>query len=128
MLVHDEGLTTDSTFEDAVTSVKRSRAELGRDLDLALVHWPVPGKHVDMYRALVHCKEELKIVKELVCRTTRKRLRGARKVWTGQGLPTSSEPDRGESFLYRKECVDYFQEKHIVCKPSSRCKGGRIAE
>ena len=57
--------TTDSTFEDAVASVKRSRAELGRDLDLALVHWPVPGKHVDMYRALVHCKEELKIVKRI---------------------------------------------------------------
>ena len=108
--------TTDSTFEDAVASVKRSRAELGRDLDLALVHWPVPGKHVDMYRALVHCKEELKIVKRI-------------------GLSNYTEDDYEElersglvkvcrpvvnqievsPFLYRKECVDYFQEKHIVC-------------
>ena len=107
--------TTDSTFEDAVASVKRSRMELGRDLDLALVHWPVPGKHVDMYRALVHCKEELKIVKRI-------------------GLSNYTEADYEElersglvkvcrpvvnqievsPFLYRKECVDYFQEKHIV--------------
>ena len=107
--------TTDSTFEDAVASVKRSRSELGRDLDLALVHWPVPGKHVDMYRALVHCKEELKIVKRI-------------------GLSNYTEDDYEElersglvkvcrpvvnqievsPFLYRKECVDYFQEKHIV--------------
>jgi diketogulonate reductase-like aldo/keto reductase len=107
--------TTDSTFEDAVASVKRSRAELGRDLDLALVHWPVPGKHVDMYRALVHCKEELKIVKRIgLSNYTEADYEELEK----SGLVKVCRPVVNQievsPFLYRKECVDYFQEKHIV--------------
>ena len=27
------------------------------------MHWPVPGHHLEQYRALVHCRDELKIVK-----------------------------------------------------------------
>ena len=57
--------TTDRTFDDAVASVRRSRAEIGRTIDLALVHWPVPGHHLEMYRALVHCRDELKIVRRV---------------------------------------------------------------
>ena len=107
--------TTDSTFEDCVASVKRSRAELGRDLDLALVHWPVPGKHVDMYRALVHCKEELKIVKRIgLSNYTQEDYEELEK----SGLVKVCRPVVNQievsPFLYRKECVDYFQEKHIV--------------
>ncbi|CAH0365974.1 unnamed protein product [Pelagomonas calceolata] len=107
--------TTDSTFEDAVASVKRSRSELGRDLDLALVHWPVPGKHVDMYRALVHCKEELKIVKRIgLSNYTEDDYEELEK----SGLVKVCRPVVNQievsPFLYRKECVDYFQEKHIV--------------
>jgi diketogulonate reductase-like aldo/keto reductase len=107
--------TTDSTFEDAIQSVKRSRAELGRDLDLALVHWPVPGKHVDMYRALVHCKEELKIVKRIgLSNYTEADYEELEK----SGLVKVCRPVVNQievsPFLYRKECVDYFQEKHIV--------------
>ena len=107
--------TTDSTFEDCVASVKRSRAELGRDLDLALVHWPVPGKHVDMYRALVHCKEELKIVKRIgLSNYTQEDYEELER----SGLVKVCRPVVNQievsPFLYRKECVDYFQEKHIV--------------
>ena len=107
--------TTDSTFEDCVASVKRSRAEIGRDLDLALVHWPVPGKHVDMYRALVHCKEELKIVKRIgLSNYTEADYEELEK----SGLVKVCRPVVNQievsPFLYRKECVDYFQEKHIV--------------
>ena len=107
--------TTDSTFEDTVASVKRSRSELGRDLDLALVHWPVPGKHVDMYRALVHCKEELKIVKRIgLSNYTQEDYEELEK----SGLVKVCRPVVNQievsPFLYRKECVDYFQEKHIV--------------
>ena len=81
--------TTDSTFEDA--------------------------KHVDMYRALVHCKEELKIVKRIgLSNYTEADYEELEK----SGLVKVCRPVVNQievsPFLYRKECVDYFQEKHIV--------------
>jgi diketogulonate reductase-like aldo/keto reductase len=45
--------TTEKTHDDVVSSIERSVKELGgHPLDLALVHWPLPGHHVDMYRGL----------------------------------------------------------------------------
>ena len=75
--------TTDSTFEDCVASVKRFRmAELGVIWTSPWCTGFVPGKHVDMYRALVHCKEELQdSQKNWSVELHRSRLRGARKVW-----------------------------------------------
>ena len=52
--------TTDRTYEDALSSVRRSHRELGGKypIDLAFVHWPVPGHHTEQYRALVTAHQE----------------------------------------------------------------------
>jgi len=107
--------TTDSSFDDAVASVKRSRAELGRDLDLALVHWPVPDKHVEIYRALVHCKEELKIVKRVgLSNYTQEDYEELERSGLTKRCPPVVNQLEVSPLLYRKACVDYFQEKHVV--------------
>ncbi|MDP3894169.1 aldo/keto reductase [Nocardioides sp.] len=48
-------------FDDAVSSVHGSLERLGLEqLDLALIHWPNPGRgqYVDAWRALVHLREQ----------------------------------------------------------------------
>ena len=70
---------------------------------------------MDMYRALVHCKEELKIVKRIgLSNYTEADYEELEK----SGLVKVCRPVVNQievsPFLYRKECVDYFQEKHIV--------------
>jgi len=51
--------------EAVISQVKKSIADLQcSHLDLVNVHWPVPNKHVEAYRALEHCVE-LGLVKSI---------------------------------------------------------------
>ncbi|KAH8048753.1 oxidoreductase [Aureococcus anophagefferens] len=111
--------TTDKTFDDAVRSVQRSAKELGRPLDLApvgaLVHWPVPGHHLEQYRALVHCRDELKIVKRCgLSNYTPEDYEELMASGVATGAPPCVNQIEVSPFLYRKECVDYFQSKGLV--------------
>ena len=107
--------TTDKTFEDAVASMRRSFAEIGRPIDLALVHWPVPGAHVEQYRALVHCRDELKIVKRVgLSNYTPEDYEELAASGAMVGAPPCVNQIEVSPFLYRKECVDYFQSKGLV--------------
>ena len=107
--------TTDCRFEDAVNSIKRSHAEIGRTIDLALVHWPVPGAHVEMYKALVHCRDELGLVRRVgLSNYTPEDYEALLASGAVVGAPPVVNQIEVSPFLYRKEAVDYFQGKGIV--------------
>ena len=122
--------TTDKTFEDAVASMQRSFAEIGRPIDLALVHWPVPGAHVEQYRALVHCRDELKIVKRVgLSNYTPEDYEELAASGAMVGAPPCVNQIEVSPFLYRKDCVDFFQGKGLVVqafKPLQR--GAALAD
>lgn len=118
--------TTDRTFEQAVASVERSRREIGRTIDLALVHWPVPGRHLEQYRALVHCRDVLRIVERVgLSNYTPADYEELEASGVMVGAPPVANQIEVSPFLYRKDCVDYFQSRGIVVqafKPLQRGK------
>lgn len=56
--------TTIEKGEDAIRAqLEKTLSDLGTDyVDLYLIHWPVPGKHVDAYKVLEKLKSEGKII------------------------------------------------------------------
>ena len=50
--------TTIEKGDDAIRAqLEKTLSDLGADyVDLYLVHWPVPGKHVDAYKTLLNLK------------------------------------------------------------------------
>ncbi|ASA23837.1 aldo/keto reductase [Paenibacillus donghaensis] len=49
----------DQGYESTLQAFEVSRRKLGLDsLDLYLIHWPVPGKYRDSWKALVHLQKE----------------------------------------------------------------------
>lgn len=121
--------TTDKTFGDAVNSIKRSVAEIGRPLDLGLVHWPVPGHHLEQYRALVHCRDELKIVKRVgLSNYTPEDYEELVASGLMVGAPPCVNQIEVSPFLYRKDCVDYFQAKGIVVQAFKPLQRGAALE
>lgn len=56
--------TTIEKGEDAIREqLEKTLSDLGTDyVDLYLIHWPVPGKHVDAYKVLEKLKSEGKII------------------------------------------------------------------
>ena len=121
--------TTDKSFDDAVASVRRSVAEIGRPVDLALVHWPVPGHHVDQYRALVHCRDELKICKRVgLSNYTPADYEELERSGAMTGAPPCVNQIEVSPFLYRKDCVDYFQAKGLVVQAFKPLQRGKALE
>jgi diketogulonate reductase-like aldo/keto reductase len=113
------------------SSIDRSLAELQVEyLDLAYVHWPVPGKHVEAYETLESMVAEGKVraiglsnyriedFEELMAREE------------SSGTPKKVSPAVNQievnPFLYRKPTIEFFQNKGIpivAYKPLLRGKG-----
>jgi methylglyoxal/glyoxal reductase len=59
LFITTKAWNADQGYESTLRAYEESRKRLGLDyLDLYLVHWPVKGKYVDTWRALVHLYKE----------------------------------------------------------------------
>jgi methylglyoxal/glyoxal reductase len=106
--------TTDRTHDDAVRSIERSVRESGGPLDMALVHWPVPGAHVEIYRGLVTC------LKRGLCKRIglSNYMPSDYEELVASGLIDEAAPMLNQieisPKIYRKSVIDFFSEKGIV--------------
>lgn len=79
-------------------------------VDLFLVHWPVPGKHVEAFKALCECKQQGKIREVGVsnyCVEDLEELNAA-----GLGVPAMNQIEVNP-LLFRKTTLNYCKEQGI---------------
>jgi len=75
-------------------------------LDLYMVHWPVPGKHVEAYKAIVELQKEGLVKSVGVSNYTIEDL--AQLQAAGLPLPAVNQIEINP-FLYRKKTIEHFQ-------------------
>jgi len=103
---------------DAVKQqVEKSIADLQCDyIDLMVVHWPVPGKHVAAYNALRECKAAGKIREIGVsnyCIEDYEELRAAGAFGEGNKDKPRFNQIEVNPFLYRRKTVEFFQKEGV---------------
>ena len=109
---------------DAIASIEESHRALGRPIDLCLVHWPVPGLHVETYAAVQECVDRGLVKRAGLSNYTIEDY----EELMASGVVTSAPPVVNQievsPFLYRKETVDYFQAKGLVVQAFKPLKRG----
>lgn len=118
--------TTDLTDgAAALRSAGISIDELGLGaVDLVMVHWPVPGKHAECYKALEPLVEAGKTKALGVSNYSPSDYEELTKV---ASIPPQVNTFEVNPFLFRKSWIDYFQEKGVAVqayKPLQR--GGAV--
>ena len=93
--------------------LERTLSDLGTDyVDLYLIHWPVPGKHVAAYKTLEKLKAEGKIrnigVSNYAVEDYKELIEGG---VTDKPVVNQIEIN---PFLYRKNTIDYFRSEGVV--------------
>lgn len=93
--------------------LERTLSDLGTDyVDLYLIHWPVPGKHVDAYKTLERLKAEGKVrnigVSNYAVEDYKELIEGG---VTDRPVVNQIEIN---PFLYRKNTIDYFRGEGVV--------------
>lgn len=85
-------------------------------IDLVLIHWPVPGKHVEAYNALRECKREGKI-KEIgvsnYCIEDIEELKVAGCFGEGDADKPTLNQIEVNPLLFRKKTLEYFKQQGI---------------
>jgi len=117
---------TDKIFEgaDAVrTQIQQTLDDLGTDyLDLYLIHWPVPGKHVEAYQVLEELQAQGKLrsigVSNYVIEDIEELMQSAKVV------PAINQIEVNP-FLYRKKTISYCQSKGIVVQAYRALRDGK---
>eukprot|EP00415_Alexandrium_ostenfeldii_P004909 UN4909 len=105
--------TTDlGSAPDAVRSAEISIDELGLGpADLLMVHWPMPGKHVAAYVGL---EELVRSGKAKALGISNYSPNDYEELMSSATLPPQVNTFENNPMLYRKEWVDYFQDKGVV--------------
>lgn len=105
--------TTDlGSPEDAMRSAEISIDELGLGpVDLVMVHWPMPGKHVDAYLALERLVEEGKTKCLGISNYSPE---DYDTLMAQASVKPQVNTFENNPMLYRKEWVDYFQEQGVA--------------
>lgn len=97
---------------DAIRSAEISIDELGLGpVDLVMVHWPMPGKHVAAYVAL---EELVQSGKAKALGISNYSPEDYEELMKSASVPPQVNTFENNPMLYRKEWVDYFQAKGIV--------------
>ncbi|HRU11380.1 MAG TPA: aldo/keto reductase [Methanomassiliicoccales archaeon] len=103
---------TEQGYDRTLQACERSLARLGTDhLDLYLVHWPVPGKRLETYRALERLYEEGRVRAIGVSNFTVRHLEelyGACQV-----MPAVNQVEMSP-FLYQKELLEHCRGRNLL--------------
>jgi len=103
---------TEQGYDRTLQACERSLARLGTDhLDLYLVHWPVPGKRLETYRALERLYEEGRVRAIGVSNFTVRHLEelyGACQV-----MPAVNQVEMSP-FLYQKELLEHCRGRNVL--------------
>ena len=120
-----------TTIEQGPTAIEtqliQTLTDLGTDyVDLYLIHWPVPGKHVEAYKTLEKLKEEGKI----------RGIGVSNYAWEDyvelkengiQELPLVNQIEINP-FLYRKNTISKFAEDGVVLQSYRSLRDGKAFE
>ena len=115
---------TEQGFEETLNAFDRTLQRLGMDhLDLYLVHWPVPGKRLETYRALERLYEEGRVRAIGVSNFTVRHLEelyGACQV-----MPAVNQVEMSP-FLYQRELLEHCRGRNVLVTAFSPLARGRV--
>ena len=117
--------TTIEKGDDAIRAqLEKTLSDLGTDyVDLYLVHWPVPGKHVDAYKTLLNLKKEGKIRNIGVSNYAVEDYKDLLSAGvTGDDRPAVNQIEINP-FIYRKNTIDYFKSEGVVLQSYRSLRG-----
>ncbi len=117
----------DQGFESALRAFEKSRAALGLDVvDLYLVHWPVPQKRLDSWRALTRLLRDGKCRSVGVSNFT---VRHLKELLSQSDVIPAVDQVEFSPFLFQLELLEFCREKGIQLEaysPLSRAR--RLAD
>jgi len=110
--------------EDAVRQqFERTVSDLGCEyLDLYLVHWPVPGKHVACYKVLEQLLQEGRVRAIGVSNYTIEDYQELQKEMKVKPVVNQIEIN---PFLYRKKTIDFFQKEGVLLQSYRALRQGK---
>ena len=120
--------TTIEKGEEAIRArLDQTLKELGTDyVDLYLIHWPVPGKHVEAYKTLEKLAGEGKIrnvgVSNYAVEDYKELIDG------GITMKPAVNQIEINPFLYRKNTIDFFQKEGVVMQSYRSLRDGKAMD
>jgi diketogulonate reductase-like aldo/keto reductase len=120
--------TTIEKGPDAVRAqFEKTLSDLGTDyLDLYLIHWPVPGKHVEAYKTLEVLKREGKIKGIGVSNYAVEDYLELKE--NGIEFPPLVNQIEINPFLYRKNTIDAFTKDGVVMQSYRSLRDGKAMD
>lgn len=105
--------------------LEQTLEDLGTDyIDLYLIHWPVPGKHVEAYRTLESLQAEGKIRNIGVSNYA---VEDYQELMASEGVTVKPAVNQIEinPFLYRKNTVEFFHKEGVVLQSYRSLRDGK---
>lgn len=117
--------TTIEQGEDAIRAqLDKTLSDLGTDyVDLYLIHWPVPGKHVEAYKVLEALKAEGKITNIGLSNYAVEDYQEL--MANGATVKPSVNQIEINPFLYRKNTIEFFKKEGVLLQSYRSLRDGK---